>query len=98
MPLVPTASPLYTAPAAELSTAINPWLLMGGTLGFQPTIVPFSVANRKKAGPECPLSSEITNSDVLLLKTLKTTHVGNPPGMLTSSTAFEKVLPLTPPR
>jgi hypothetical protein len=32
------------------------------TFGFQPTIVPSSVAKRKKAGPETP-SFEITKSD-----------------------------------
>jgi hypothetical protein len=44
---------------------------------FQPTIVPFSVANRKTAG--APFDN------LKLVVGLKTTPVGFPPGMLTSS-------------
>jgi len=45
--------------AVELSTAMTACVL--STFGFQPAIVPSSVANRKKAGPETP-SFEITKS------------------------------------
>src|SRR5262245_47379929 len=69
------------------------------TLGFQPTIVPSSVAKRKRAGAEvfAPFAStpEIMNPGNLgllrSLKGLKTVPVGAPPerstgvGMLTTS-------------
>src|SRR6266702_2313163 len=46
----PRASPLYTAPEAELSTARMAWVK--STLGFQPAIVPSSVAKIKKLEPD----------------------------------------------
>src|SRR5579862_3374627 len=57
--LLPNARPLYTAPAAELSTMVT---AVDPAAPFHPEIVPSSLANRKLAG--CPPAS--TNSDVLL--------------------------------
>src|SRR4029077_2623088 len=45
------------------------------TFGFQPAIVPSSVANRKKAGPETPFFA-ITKSDELGSKVLNACPVG----------------------
>src|SRR6266700_4238915 len=63
--VVTNARPLYTAPwspsvsvARDRSTAMMAWV--GSTVGFQPAIVPSSVAKRNLAGPEAPLS-ETTN-------------------------------------
>src|SRR5437763_17193488 len=64
--LKPMASPLYTAPAAELSTAIT--ACVGLTSPFQPAIVPFSVAKSSLAGAELP-PAEITNPFVPLVAT-----------------------------
>jgi hypothetical protein len=53
------ASPLYTAPwspawsvAVDRSTAVIAWV--GSTAGFQPAMVPSSVANRNRAGADTP--------------------------------------------
>src|SRR6478672_701973 len=54
---------------------MTPWA--GSTFGFQPTIVPSSVAKRKKAGPELPFF-EITKSDELGSKVLNACPVGAP--------------------
>src|SRR5919201_2289246 len=64
--LKPRASPLYTAPEAELSTAMMAWL--GSTLLFQPAIVPSSVANSSVLGPELP-PDEMTKPNVPLVAT-----------------------------
>src|SRR5262245_45804112 len=47
-----TAMPRYAAPTAELSTIKIPWCEGGGggTVAFQPEIVPSSVANKNIAG------------------------------------------------
>src|SRR5207247_11301094 len=66
------ANPLYTAPEAELSTARI--ALFKSTAGLKPLIVPSSVANRKTAPPESPIS-ETTNVSVLS----KTVPVGADP-------------------
>ena len=47
------------------------------TLGFQPAIVPSSVANRKKAGPDLPFS-EIVKSGEAGSKVLNAWPVGDP--------------------
>src|SRR5260370_26908582 len=65
-PLKPMASPLYTAPLAELSTAITD--LMGSMLLFQPAIVPSSVANSSALGADLP-PTEMTNPVVALVAT-----------------------------
>src|SRR5512144_1587780 len=65
-PLKPIASPLYTAPLAELSTAIT--ALVGSTALFQPAIVPSSVANSCVLGAELP-PAEMTNPVVALVTT-----------------------------
>src|SRR5437588_13112230 len=84
------ARPLYTAPPAalgfvELSTGMTAWVLappgpsyvpVGSTQGFQPAMVPFSVANKKIAGAVC-VSSEIMNP-LLLAAMLKTVPVDVP--------------------
>src|SRR5919201_6637411 len=62
--LNPIASPLYTAPEAELSTAIT--ACVGSTLLFQPAIVPFSVANSSALGPDRP-PEEMTKPAVPLV-------------------------------
>src|SRR6478609_3817588 len=49
------------------------------TLGFQPRILPSSLANRNRAAPDCPLWLT-TKSDV----PLKTVPVGPPPTLTTS--------------
>src|SRR5437588_4663249 len=64
--LNPMARPLYTAPDAELSTAIMAWV--GSTLLFQPAIVPSSVANSSLLGPDW-LPDEITKPGVSLVAT-----------------------------
>src|SRR5919204_5229358 len=58
------ASPLYTAPEAELSTAIT--ARVGSTSLFQPAIVPFSVAKSSVLGPERP-PDETTKPEVPLV-------------------------------
>src|SRR5438128_6206085 len=55
--LKPIASPLYTAPDAELSTAVT--ACVGSTSAFHPAIVPSSVENSSVAGPDLP-PEEIT--------------------------------------
>src|SRR5450759_48620 len=65
-PLKPMASPLYAAPAGELSTAIT--ALVGSTLAFQPAIVPSSVANNSVLGADLPLA-EMTKPVVALVDT-----------------------------
>src|SRR5215469_1338182 len=95
--VVEIASPLYTAPAPELFTAIT--ALVGLTMGFQPKMVPSSVANRKTAAPDFPPPGS-TKSLVLVL-VLNTSPVGVPPleedvrpGMVTTSgVAVGKALP-----
>src|ERR1051325_4330612 len=67
--LLALASPLYTAPEPELSTARIAAVPL--TLGFQPEMVPSSVAKMKTAGPELP-PEETTKSGV----PLKTMPVG----------------------
>lgn len=56
--LKPMASPLYTAPLAELLTAIT--AVVGLTVAFHPAIVPSSVANSSMLGAEAA-PAEITN-------------------------------------
>src|SRR5207249_10171510 len=80
------ARPLYTAPAAELSTATT--ARVGATAGFQPRIVPLSVAKMKRAGPEAvPF---VTTKPA---PPLKTTPVGAP-ATPTRSAIVAPVLPL----
>src|SRR5919201_5165259 len=80
--LNPIASPLYTAPEAELSTAIT--ACVGSTLLFQPAIVPSSVANSSVLGPELP-PEEMTNPDVPLVATPVGAEVPPPgAGMVTT--------------
>src|SRR5438477_11942160 len=83
------ASPLYTAPDPELSTAMIAYLPAfagsnpgGFTAGFHPRTVPSSVANRKRAGALVgippPVTPDIMNAcwaDAML----KTRPVGAPP-------------------
>src|SRR5438046_1189227 len=64
--LKPMASPLYTAPAAELLTAIT--AVTGSTAGFHPAIVPSSVANNSILGPAAA-PFEMTNPLVSLVVT-----------------------------
>src|SRR6266853_2589452 len=75
-PAVPVTSarPLYTAPTlpaasvtVERSTAMI--ALARSTVGLQPTIVPPSVAKRKRLGPEAPCS-ETTKPDPVPLNTV----------------------------
>src|SRR6266481_6449232 len=66
------ARPLYTAPEAELSTAITAPCKL--TAGFQPRIVPSSVTNRKNEGPDLELA-DTANWPV----PLNTRPVGVPP-------------------
>src|SRR5262249_59077309 len=73
--VVEIASPLYTASAPELSTAIT--ALVGLTLGFQPRMVPSSVANRKTAAPDVPPPG--STKSVVLVLVLNTSPVGVPP-------------------
>src|SRR5919201_1987444 len=75
--LKPIARPLYTAPDAELSTAIT--ACVGSTLLFQPAIVPFSVANSSVLGPEL-LPEEMTKPDVPFVATPVGDEVPVPPG------------------
>src|ERR1700730_13851400 len=63
------ASPLYTAPwspawsvTVDRSTAMT--ARVGSTAGFQPEIVPSSVANRNRAGAETPFLDTAKPSDV----------------------------------
>src|SRR6266567_8359016 len=62
--LKPMARPLYTAPEAELLTAMTAWV--GSTAPFQPAIVPFSVAKSSTLAPEL-LPDEMTKPDVSLV-------------------------------
>src|SRR5881396_2963875 len=80
------ARPLYTAPAAELSTATT--ARVPTTPGFQPRIVPPSVAKMKRAGPEA--APFVTTK---LAPPLKTTPVGAP-ATPTRSPIVTPVLPL----
>jgi hypothetical protein len=59
--------------AFERSTAITE--CVGSTVGFQPEMVPSSVAKRKKAGPDLPFFV-ITKSAVVLSKVLNACPVG----------------------
>src|ERR1700751_2022071 len=61
--------------AVELSTAMTACAL--STFGFQPAIVPSSVAKRKKAGPGAPFF-EITKSGELGSNVLNACPVGAP--------------------
>src|SRR5579864_4904075 len=77
--VVTNARPLYTAPtspawsvAVERSTAMMAWV--GSTLGFQPTMVPSSVAKRNLLGPDVPASDTTKPSAV----GLSTAPVGAP--------------------
>src|SRR5690242_20227451 len=67
-------SPLLSV-VVERSTAMTACPL--STFGFQPAIVPSSVAKRKKAGPETP-SFLITKSDEVLSSVLNACPVGAP--------------------
>src|SRR5919204_4592564 len=58
------ASPLYTAPEAELSTAMT--ACVASTSPFQPAIVPFSVAKSSVLGRERP-PDETTKPEVPLV-------------------------------
>src|SRR5436190_630205 len=80
------ARPLYTAPAAELSTATTACVPL--TAGFQPRIVPLSVAKMKRAGPEV-----VPFVTTKLGPPLKTTPVGAP-ATPTRSGIVAPVLPL----
>src|SRR5437899_6811390 len=62
--LKPRARPLYTAPEAELSTAMRAWL--ESTLLFHPAMVPSSVANSSLLGPD-PWMEEMTKPGVALV-------------------------------
>src|SRR5215475_14164691 len=73
--VVEIATPLYTAPAPELSTVIT--ALVGLTLGFQPRMVPSSVANRKTVAPDVPPPG--STKSVVLVLVLNTSPVGVPP-------------------
>ncbi len=64
--LKPMASPLYTAPEAELLTAIT--ALVGSTVEFHPAIVPSSVANSSTLGAEAA-PVEMMNPLVALVAT-----------------------------
>src|SRR5207248_1437040 len=64
--LKPSASPLYTAPEAELLTAIT--ALVESTLAFHPAIVPSSVANNSVLGAEAAPDA-MTNPLVALVTT-----------------------------
>src|SRR5689334_11425695 len=78
----PIASPLNTAPSPVLSTTTNDCVDLGGggTFGFQPRIVPASVANMNTDGPEWPFPSLTVKPE----PPLKTIPVG-PPSTLTTS-------------
>src|ERR1700687_2731496 len=65
-PLKPMARPLYTAPLAELSTAIT--ALAGSTVLFQPAIVPSSVAHSWLLGAELA-PADMMNAPVALVVT-----------------------------
>src|SRR4029077_64082 len=78
--VVTSVRPLYTAPksptvstAFERSTAITE--CVGSTFGFQPEMVPSSVAKRKNAGPDLPFFV-IVKSVLVLSKVLKACPVG----------------------
>src|SRR5437879_5390432 len=75
--LKPRASPLYTAPEAELSTAMTAWV--GSTLLFHPAIVPSSVANNSLLGPDS-VPDEMTKLAVALVVTPVGDEVPVPPG------------------
>src|SRR2546425_7563016 len=64
--LKPIASPLYTAPPAELFTAITAWV--GSTLLFHPSIVPSSVAKISLLAPDLR-PAEMTKPAVALVAT-----------------------------
>src|ERR1700730_6190360 len=73
--VVTSVRPLYTAPtsptvstAFERSTAMT--VCVGSTFGFQPEMVPSSVAKRKNAGPDLPFFV-IVKSVLVLSKVLK---------------------------
>src|SRR5262249_47973549 len=76
--LKPIASPLYTAPDAELCTAMTAWF--ASTLLFQPAIVPSSVAKSSVAGPELA-PEEITKPVVALVATPVGAEVPVPAGV-----------------
>src|SRR5438477_3275663 len=93
------ASPLYTAPDPELSTAMIAYLPalagsnpFGLTPGFQPRIVPSSVAKRKMAGAVVG-SPPLVKPEILNAcwagpeAMLKTRPVGAPPDPRGSSDA-----------
>src|SRR5215470_13322081 len=71
------ARPLYTAPIAELFTAMT--ACAGSTLMLQPAIVPSSVANSSVLGADLP-PAEITKSDVAFVATPVGADVPEPPG------------------
>src|SRR5947209_951073 len=74
----PRASPLYTAPEAELSTAMIAWV--GSTLLFHPAMVPSSVANSSVLGPKWAPAA-MPKPDVALLTTPVGDEVPLPPGL-----------------
>src|SRR5262249_49453048 len=73
----PRASPLYTAPEAELSTAMTAWV--GSTLLFHPAIVPSSVENSSVLGPNW-VPDEMPKPAVGLVATPVGAEVPIPPG------------------
>src|SRR5438477_4314307 len=75
--LKPRASPLYTAPEAELSTAMMAWV--GSTLLFHPAMVPSSVANSSVLGPNW-LPDEMPKPEVALVATPVGGEVPRSPG------------------
>src|SRR5262245_51625641 len=76
--LKPIASPLYTAPDAELFTAMTAWV--ASTLLFQPAIVPSSVAKSSVAGPDL-VPEEMTKPVVALVATPVGAEVPVPAGV-----------------
>src|SRR5262245_59411334 len=81
--LKPRASPLYTAPEAELFTAMTVWV--GSTLLLQPAMVPSSVANSSVAGP-APWPDEMPRPFVALVATPVGAEAPGPlgPGIVTA--------------
>src|SRR5262249_8488594 len=72
-----TASGMFTTVWAMVD-GVGGVVVDGGTLGFQPAICPFSVANRNTA-----FAAGLTPGRLKSLVPLNTVPVGLPPGMVT---------------
>src|SRR5262245_889114 len=77
-PLKTALAPLFLA----TSVTVEGVLPVAPTVGFQPSIVPFSVSNRNTEAPEWPLPSVIMKADV---SALNTCPVGAAPVTVTTS-------------